>query len=104
MAEAEAVIGNSSSGLMEAPVLKVPTVNIGDRQRGRIRAESVIDVLDSRASIIEGITKALTPEFRQSVRVAAYPFGDGYTAEKIVRVLKSSPLENLLMKKFVDLP
>lgn len=103
MAHAEAVIGNSSSALIEAPALKVPTVNVGDRQRGRIRAASVIDVLEDTASIIEGIRKALSTGFRAVVRESVCPFGDGHAAERIREVLVRHPLEGLLMKRFHDI-
>lgn len=103
IAHADAVIGNSSSGLIEAPVLRVPTVNVGDRQRGRVRAATVIDVSDSEQAIVAGIGQALTPEFRAACRDAECPFGDGHSAEKIVKVLGEWPLEGLLIKQFHDL-
>lgn len=103
LAHADAVIGNSSSGLIEAPALKVPTVNVGDRQRGRVRAASVIDVGDDQQEIVAGIARALTPGFRAAIRDAECPFGDGHSAEKIVKVLAEWPLQGLLIKQFHDL-
>ena len=103
LAHADAVIGNSSSGLIEAPALKVPTVNVGDRQRGRVRAASVIDVGDNQQEIVAGIARALTPGFRAVIRDAQCPFGDGHSAEKIVKVLAEWPLQGLLIKQFHDL-
>lgn len=103
LSHADAVLGNSSSGLIEAPVLGVPTVNVGDRQRGRVRAATVIDVADNEQAIVEGIVKALTPGFRAECRDAECPFGDGHSAEQIVKVLGEYPLEGLLIKRFHDL-
>jgi UDP-hydrolysing UDP-N-acetyl-D-glucosamine 2-epimerase len=100
---ADVVIGNSSSGLIEAPILKVPTVNIGDRQRGRVRASSVIDVAESELEIIRGINLALTADFRERCLVSVPLFGDGYSAEKIIEILSKFPIENILKKKFYDL-
>jgi len=102
ISHADAVLGNSSSGLIEAPVLKVPTVNLGDRQRGRVRAPTVIDVVETESAITEGITLALTPDFRARCRDADSPFGDGYSAEKIVKVLGEWPIDDLLKKQFHD--
>lgn len=103
ISHADAVLGNSSSGLIEAPVLMVPTVNVGDRQRGRVRAATVIDVGDNEQAIAAGIATALTPEFRAACRGAECPFGDGHSAEKIAKVLAEWPLERLLVKQFHDL-
>jgi UDP-N-acetylglucosamine 2-epimerase (non-hydrolysing)/GDP/UDP-N,N'-diacetylbacillosamine 2-epimerase (hydrolysing) len=103
LAHADAVLGNSSSGLIEAQVLRVPTVNVGDRQRGRVRAATVIDVGDDEQAIIEGVARALTPDFRAECRDAECPFGDGHSAEKIVKVLGEWPVEGLLIKQFYDM-
>lgn len=103
LSHADAIIGNSSSGLIEGPVLRVPTVNVGDRQRGRVRAATVIDVGDNEQAIVAGIERALTPEFRAACRDAECPFGDGHSAERIVGVLGEWPLEGLLIKQFHDL-
>lgn len=98
-----AVVGNSSSALIEAPSLGVPAVNVGDRQRGRQRAENVIDVDGSRAGIAAGIRKALDPAFRARLRGLENPYGDGRAAGRIVARLKEVPLdERLLLKRFVD--
>jgi UDP-N-acetylglucosamine 2-epimerase len=102
LAHAEIVIGNSSSALIEAPSFNIPTVNVGDRQRGRIRATSVIDSTDDQTAITQAIRRALEPAFRDRLKEAISPFGDGYAAEKIRKVLASYPLDNLLVKCFHD--
>lgn len=103
-----AVVGNSSSGIIEAPSFHVPTVNIGDRQKGRIRAESVLDVSCYKEDIVKGLRKALTdPEFRAGLpkTVNPYdPFKDGKASEKIVTVLEQAPLEKILLEKRLDFP
>jgi len=101
------MIGNSSSGLTEAPSFRLPVVNIGDRQRGRVRAANVIDVPCSRAAIHRGIKRALSERFRASLRDMRNPyhrFHDGRASERIKDILKSVSLsEDLLKKCFHDL-
>lgn len=104
MAHADAVVGNSSSGLIEAPALKVPTVNIGERQRGRLRAASVIDADTAMTPVVAAIKQALTVEFRRKTKAAASNFGDGTASEKMVRILRDHPLQGILMKRFQDMP
>jgi UDP-hydrolysing UDP-N-acetyl-D-glucosamine 2-epimerase len=102
---AAAMVGNSSSGIIEAPSFCLPVVNIGRRQEGRIRAGNVIDVGYSRGEIIGGIRRALSREFRESLQGLENPYGDGYAGERIANVVSSIPLdEKLLRKKFYDLP
>lgn len=101
---ADLVIGNSSSGIIEAPSLGMPTVNIGDRQRGRIRAESVIDCSPEKESIGAAIEKALSDEFRTLCAVVKNPYGDGIASEKILGILKIKLQEPIMIKKgFFDL-
>ncbi|HAG06710.1 MAG TPA: hypothetical protein DCL13_00875, partial [Peptococcaceae bacterium] len=108
MKHAAAVVGNSSSGIIEAPSLKVPTVNIGDRQKGRIRAESVIDVPWDREAIIAALRKALyDTEFRSRlgrVKNPYDPYGDGNVSGRVVSVLESVPLGRRLLEKKLDFP
>lgn len=101
----DVVIGNSSSGIVEAPSFKTPTVNIGDRQRGRLRAQSVIDCDETAESIVDAINKALSPDFQKLLPDISSPYGDGKgkTALRIKNVLKSTDLNNILLKKFYDL-
>jgi UDP-hydrolysing UDP-N-acetyl-D-glucosamine 2-epimerase len=95
MAEVDAVVGNSSSGLYEAPSFKKPTVNIGDRQKGRLQASSIINCKPESADIVRAIKEALTKDFSNTVN----PYGDGDSARKIVAMLKSIPEFNTLLKK-----
>ncbi len=101
---ADAAIGNSSSGLIETPAFKLPTVNIGDRQRGRERGPNVIDADESAPAIAAAIRRALAPGFRASLQNAPALFGDGHAAERILQVIAAQPLDGLLMKQFRDLP
>ena len=80
---AELMLGNSSSGIMEGPASHIPTVNVGDRQKGRVMAESVLSCQPVRADIAAAMRRALSPEFKQVARNAINPFGDGRTSEKI---------------------
>lgn len=99
------VIGNSSSGLIEAPSFHVPTVNIGDRQRGRIRAESVIDCVPERNAIIEAVKKAGDAQFRKKTAAAANPYGDGKTSDRVIAILEEKLCRSQvgLKKHFYDL-
>ena len=101
------MVGNSSSGLTEAPSFRLPVVNIGDRQRGRVRAANVIDVPCTRATILQGIKRAISPRFRASLRGMRNPynrFHDGRASEHIKNVLKNVSLsDDLLKKSFHDL-
>ena len=99
----ELVVGNSSSGLIEAPTLGVPTVNIGDRQKGRIHGDSVLNCDDSAASIRRTIVHALSSDFRQLSKNAKNPYGDGQSSGKILDMLIKFPLENIVFKQFYDL-
>jgi UDP-hydrolysing UDP-N-acetyl-D-glucosamine 2-epimerase len=97
----DAVVGNSSSGLYEAPSFATPTVNIGDRQKGRPRAGSVIDVAPDQGAIHAAILKAMDMDCRG----VANPYGDGHAAERIVAALKTvRDPQQLLKKRFFDWP
>jgi GDP/UDP-N,N'-diacetylbacillosamine 2-epimerase (hydrolysing) len=97
------VIGNSSSGLLEAPSFGIPTVNIGDRQKGRIIAASVIQCDNQREQIISGIRKATDDSFRAFCKSVKNPYDNGNASEKIITVLKTIELESLSRKKFNNL-
>jgi len=99
----DVVIGNSSSGIIEVPVFRKPTVNIGDRQKGREMGPTVIQTRENRADIAEAIRLALSPAFREKIRDAESVYGNGGTARKIKQTLKTHPLERLLKKRFHDL-
>ena len=96
------VIGNSSSGIVEVPYFKVPTVNIGDRQKGRIRHESVIDTDYSVSSIKKGIYKALSSDFGDSLKEMPFKFGDGHAAERMVEIIKNIKVDQNLMRKRLE--
>lgn len=85
---AEFVIGNSSSGIVEVPCFGIPTINIGDRQKGRLRAESVIDCRPVKEEICRSIDRALSEEFRKIAVKAHHPYGEGDTARRIVDTIK----------------
>jgi UDP-hydrolysing UDP-N-acetyl-D-glucosamine 2-epimerase len=104
MKHAAAVVGNSSSGIIEAPAMKVPTVNLGARQRGRVRAASVIDCDETAEAIAEAIARALSGEFAKSVEAAANPYGTGGASGRILDTLKGADLSDILMKRFHDIP
>ncbi len=97
------LIGNSSSGIHEAATFKTPVVNIGTRQQGRERSSNVIDVGYSKKEIMEAIKKALyDKKFLNSIKKIRNPYGIGNSAEKIVKVLKTIPLSNIIQKKFYE--
>lgn len=100
---AAAVVGNSSSGLIEAPALGTPTVNIGNRQGGRLRAQSVIDCGEDSEEIIRALTTALTPSFQQCAAECTPPYGKGGASALIKGVLKTVSLDGILLKRFHDL-
>ncbi|MGJ0329167.1 UDP-N-acetylglucosamine 2-epimerase [Aliarcobacter cryaerophilus] len=99
----DAVVGNSSSGLAEAPSFKIATINIGDRQKGRIKASSVIDCEPNKDSILKSFEKLYSKEFQETLKTTINPYGDGCASKKIVEVLKNVDLENILKKSFYDL-
>jgi UDP-N-acetylglucosamine 2-epimerase (non-hydrolysing)/GDP/UDP-N,N'-diacetylbacillosamine 2-epimerase (hydrolysing) len=99
-----AMIGNSSSGIMEAASFALPTVNVGIRQQGRERARNVLDAPAETAAIVAAIQRALSPEFRESLRGMENPYGDGTAAKTIARVLTTVPLDGLLIKQPAPLP
>ena len=96
------VLGNSSSGLIEAPAIPVPTVNVGDRQKGRLRAKSVLDCLEASEAIKKAIETAFLEEFKRQIRHVSSPYGDGKAAPRIRKHLKSVNIDSLT-KKFYDL-
>lgn len=99
----DAVVGNSSSGIAEAPSFGIGTIDIGDRQAGRIKATSVIECHADPVSIKEAFQKLYSPEFRARLPRTVNPYGNGGASEAIVQVLRSQPLKGLLKKKFHDI-
>ncbi len=105
MRQAAAMVGNTSSGIIEAPGLGVPVVNIGDRQAGRVRGENVADCGRSREEIAAALRLALSADFQARARAGKNPYGDGMAAQRIADVLQSIRLDELrLAKRFCDLP
>ncbi len=96
---AAAMVGNSSSGLIESASFKLPTVNIGDRQKGRVRGANVIDCGEDRHSIAAAIRSATSPAFRQSLADLENPYGDGHAAQKILAILSDHPMDSSLLRK-----
>ncbi|MBI4715374.1 MAG: UDP-N-acetylglucosamine 2-epimerase (hydrolyzing) [Nitrospirae bacterium] len=100
---ASALVGNSSSGIHETASLGVPTVNIGTRQQGRERGPNVLDVRNQRDEIRQAIRAALyDEEFKSRVAERVNPYGDGRSAQRIVRILKTVSLDHLIQKRFYD--
>ena len=99
MAVAAAMVGNSSSGIIEAPTFALPAVNIGTRQDGRERAPNVIDVGYRKEEILSGIRRALSPRFRERLASIRNPYGDGRAAERVVKRLATVPLDDRLIRK-----
>lgn len=103
MKHAAAVVGNSSSGLLEAPVLKTPTVNIGARQKGRLRYPSVIDCSEETEIIADALRKAISEECRREWADMDIPHADGKISSRIKNILRDIPLVGLFQKRFRDL-
>ena len=105
MKHAEFVLGNSSSGIIETPAFGVPTINIGDRQRGRLQTESILNCEPDAGSIISAIKKAMDDDFKKECKMVVSPYGDGHAAERISRkifeVVNKGHID--LKKKFYDL-
>ena len=105
MKNSAAMVGNSSSGIIEAATFKLPVVNIGIRQQGRMRSGNVIDVGEQRIEIMAGIQRCLSVEFRTSLRDLTNVYGDGQAADLIVEQLANVALDEALTKKeFHDVP
>jgi len=99
----DAMVGNSSSGIIEAPLFKIPTINIGDRQTGRIMSESIINCPPEREAIKVAIEQAYSQDFRNKIKTLPHPYGEGGTAAKIKEILKNLNLNNILKKQFYNL-
>ena len=104
MQKAIAMVGKSSSGIIEAASFGLPVVNIGTRQDGRVHPPNVIDVNPDKESILDGIRCAISSGFKKSIASLENPYGNGHAAKLIVTTLKNSPLgDKLLRKRFQDL-
>lgn len=98
------VIGNSSSGLLEVPSFQKATINIGDRQRGRIQAESVINCEADTKAIKSAVEAALSKDFKRKLQTVTSPFGNGNSSVEIIKALKNVSLDNIIKKKFHNIP
>ncbi len=98
-----AVVGNSSSGIVEVPSMGIPTLNIGIRQQGRLAAESVVNCGVDEQQIADGLHKVLSPEWREHCRKVANPYEQPDTLQKIVDAVCSTPLNDIITKPFYDL-
>jgi len=99
----DGVVGNSSSGLLEVPSFAKGTINIGDRQRGRLKAKSVIDCDPEQKSIAAALRKLYSKEFLLELETVQNPYGEGGASKKIVKILQDHPLESILKKPFHNL-
>ena len=104
MKQVSAVVGNSSSGILEAPSFRIPTLNIGDRQTGRVAAESVYNCAPDKVSILTGLDFIFSDAFKEKAAQAVNPYDKSGTAEAIFNVIKSYPLNQLEHKHFFDIP
>ncbi len=99
----DGMVGNSSSGLIEVPSFKKGTINIGDRQRGRLRAASVIDCDPNRTSIAAALSELYSADFQKTLNHIRNPYGEGGASERVVNILKVYPYEDVLKKQFFDI-
>lgn len=103
MRQVSAVVGNSSSGLVEVPSFGVPTLNIGDRQKGRMAADSIYNCETDKNSILKGMDVIMSPTFKKKAAETHNPYDKSNTAEEIFKVISTYPLEKLKQKHFYDL-
>lgn len=99
----DGVVGNSSSGLIEAPSFNKATINIGDRQKGRLKAKSIIDCSPDKISIINAINKIYSKDFQKKLKNLINPYGDGGASESIVKIISEIKLDGIIKKKFHDI-
>lgn len=104
MKEVDAVVGNSSSGIIEAPSFNVATVNIGARQRGRIKADSIVDCASHKDDIVRALRRVLSEQFRQKLKDVVNPYWAGYSAsDRIADIIKDYPVEDYKGKTFYNI-
>jgi GDP/UDP-N,N'-diacetylbacillosamine 2-epimerase (hydrolysing) len=99
----DAVLGNSSSGLIEVPSFRKPTINIGARQEGRLKADSVIDCKPEKGEILKAVERSLSEDFQSKLESVRNPYGNGGASKKIVEIISSIDLHSLIKKQFYDL-
>ena len=103
MRHVDGVVGNSSSGILEAPSFKIGTVNIGDRQAGRVKADSVIDCLPETGAIVKAIQYLYSSEFQKKICEVSNPYGEGGAAKNIKNIIKAVDLSKIVKKSFFDI-
>jgi len=99
----DAVVGNSSSGLLEAPSFQIGTINIGDRQKGRIKAASIIDCDSTKESILHAFDTLSSIEFQEQLKSVINPYGNEQASQKIIKILQNQDLKDILKKSFFDI-
>ena len=99
----DCILGNSSSGLIEAPSIKIPTINIGDRQKGRLKANSVIDSKPMESLITKSIKKIHSKKFRKNLKYTRNPYEYKNSSHKVYRIIKNTIIPFELKKLFYDL-
>ncbi|MBT6936789.1 MAG: UDP-N-acetylglucosamine 2-epimerase (hydrolyzing) [Candidatus Marinimicrobia bacterium] len=99
----DALVGNSSSGFAEAPTFKIGTINIGDRQRGRLKADSIIGCEPTKKDIKAAIQKLYSPQFQQKLKTVKSPYGDGGASKKALDIIRSVEVKGLLKKRFYNI-
>jgi len=103
MAQVDGILGNSSSGILEAPSLKVGSINIGTRQLGRVQSESVINCAINKEHIKSSIDKLYSREFQLVLDNCTSPYGEGGASNKIIKMLREYKLDGISRKVFYDL-
>ena len=104
MRRSVAVLGNSSSGILEAPTLRIPSIDVGDRQKGRIRSASVVHCEPVAERIRSALEWVSSTEFRATIERMSLPFGDGTTSKRVAQLLRDEHLSGILFKRFVEVP
>ena len=100
MSNASAVIGNSSAGLIETPAFKIPTINIGRRQKNRVKAKNVINIEKySDQKLLNAVKKIFSKKFKKMVSSVKNPYGNGTSSKKIIEVIKKTKIDDKLLKK-----
>ena len=99
----DAMVGNSSSGLLEMPSFKKATINLGNRQSGRLKSKSVLDIKIDNKEISNALKKIYSKNFQKKIKSCENPYGKGGASLKILKILKNKKFKNILIKKFYDL-
>ena len=101
--QVDALVGNSSSGILEAPSFNIGSINIGDRQKGRLKAKSVISVEADSELITKAIEQLYSKDFSEILKTNINPYGNGDTSKKIIKIIKTINFQDILKKSFHDI-